>query len=108
MRMCSGGKCSDLVLLCPNQRHTLRLYRDAKSVLADEVGVHDGMNAVEVSNRIAICMGGLLDWNGSGRPVARRLIVTCALAVLVVSDGAAALASGVRCGPVFYTALALR
>lgn len=70
--------------------------------------VHNGMNAVEVSEWIAICMGGLLDWNGSGRPVARRLIVTCALAVLVVSDGAAALASGVRCGPVFYTALALR
>ena len=70
--------------------------------------VHNGMTAVEVRKWIAICMGGLLDWNGSGRPVARRLIVTCALAVLVVSDGAAALASGVRCGPVFYTALALR
>ena len=70
--------------------------------------MHNGMNAVEVSKWIAICMGGLLDWNGSGRPVARRLIVTCALAVLVVSDGAAALASRVRCGPVFYTALALR
>ena len=70
--------------------------------------MHNGMNAVEVSNRIAICMGGLLDWNGSGRPVARRLIVTCALAVLVVPDGAAALESGVRCGPVFYTALAWR
>ena len=70
--------------------------------------MHNGMNAVEVSKWIAICMGGRLDWNGSGRLMARRLIVTCALAVLVVSDGAAALASGVRCGPVFYTALALR
>ena len=70
--------------------------------------MHNGMNAVEMSNRIAICMGGPLDWNGSGRPMARRLIGTCALAVLLASDGAAALASGVRCGPVFYTALALR
>ena len=70
--------------------------------------MHNGMNAVEVGKWIAICMGGLLDWNGSGRPMAQRLIGTCALAVLLVSDGAAALASGVRCGPVFYTALAWR
>ena len=70
--------------------------------------MHNGMNAVEVSKWIAICMGGLLDWNGSGRAIARRLIGTYALAVLLVSDGSVALASGVRCGPVFYTALALR
>ena len=70
--------------------------------------MHNGMNAVEVSKWIAICIGDLLDWNGSGRPMARRHIGPCALAVLLVSDGAAALASGVRCGPVFYTALAWR
>jgi len=38
MRIVSGEKCSDLVLLCPNHRRTLRLYRDAKSLLADEAG----------------------------------------------------------------------
>ena len=68
--------------------------------------VHNGMNAVEVSKGVAICMGGLLDWNGSGRAIARRLIGAYALAVLLVSDGAVALASGVRCGPVFSTVLA--
>ena len=52
--------------------------------------VHNGVNAVEVSKWIAICMGGLLDWSGSGRPVARRLIGPCALAVLLISKCAAA------------------
>jgi hypothetical protein len=52
--------------------------------------VHNGVNAVEVSKWIAICMGGLLDRIRSGRPVARRLIGPCALAVLLVSNGAAA------------------
>ena len=45
---------------------------------------------MEVSKWIAICMGGLLDRSGSGRPVARRLIGPFALAVLLVSNGAAA------------------
>ena len=70
--------------------------------------MHNGMNAVELSKWIAICMGGLLDWNGSGRAIARRLIGTYALTVLLVSDVSVALASGVRCGPIFFTVLAWR
>ena len=90
MRIVSGEKCSDLVLLCPNHRRTLRLYRDAKSLLADEAGSTHGVNAVEVSKWIANCMGSVLDRRGSGRTVARRLIRPCALAILLVANGAVA------------------
>ena len=52
--------------------------------------VHNGVNAVEVSKWIANCMGSILDRRGSGRTVARRLIRPCALAVLLVANGAVA------------------
>ena len=52
--------------------------------------VHNGVNAVEVSKWIANCMGSFLDRRGSGRTVARRLIRPCALAVLLVANGAVA------------------
>ena len=80
--MCSGEKCSDLVLLCPNQRHTLRLYRDAKSLLADEAGstVDNGVNAVRASKRIASSKGAR-----SCRSWVQRLIGPCALILLMAS-----------------------
>lgn len=52
--------------------------------------VHNGVNAVRASKRIAISRGATLDQVSSGRSWARRLLGPCALLLFLASAGAAA------------------